>query len=480
MKRKIFLFFSSLFLITLFGNYERAYACMCANLSTCERFTNSDVIFVGKAIEIISEDKAKFPREWTVFEISENIFGSKKQQIKVQNKVGGFGCGVEFERGETYLIFANGDEAKGFGTSFCHGNLPLSYAREELNNLRNLPKTGSGGMLFGQVWDFITKREGDGIRFGLPGIKINIQEKGGSGKIYQAVTDVRGNFESLLPEGIYKLTPVVPVYAELETYSDRENLTFVKDRGCTREVFSMRNKSLISGKVLSAEGKPVSDVKVEFIPIDQKEKNYLESDETKAPNGSFSFNNLPAGKYTLSVNYTASPNEGTPYPTFFYPNARERSKAKIFEVGLGQKIEGIVFRLPPRLATKEIRGTVFWEDGKPAAGIEVYLLDDEFPRTYAGCYTKSSTKPLSNKVSETTVEFIDCTPKTDSQGRFVIRGYQSRKYTVNASFWEKGEEENIEYSAKSAVFSMDEKLPEFKLILKRVEKDRKPTFSEGR
>jgi hypothetical protein len=442
--------FLSLFLMLLLGAFQQIFACSCVrNISTCQRLGYSDVIFIGKVVDVKTESGDASAIESTVFEVEEMFLGAKKEQIIVRNK-SGTSCDTEFATGETYVVFANGDEKKGFGTGYCSGNTLISDAAEILDDLRGLPKAGAGGKIYGHVSENLKKRAGESVP--MAGVKIKFQELGGKSKIYNAVTDEKGNYELIVPQGKYKIIPTVPAYAALGFIG--EEPIFAKDRACVEESFSIENKSRISGRVVDADGKPVPDINLELIPIDQIEKpdpyddgsGYLLVED----DGTFTIDHIPAGKYTLSVNYTFFPNEESPFPTVFYPNSPERAGAKVFEIGLGKSIGGIVFRLPPRLSEKTIRGTITFEDGKPAANVDVYLEDAE---NYGFCVN-------------------GCDTKTDAEGNFTLKGYLARKYIIKSFPEIEKDGETKKYALDSPTISLYDNVNELKLVLKETKEEK--------
>jgi hypothetical protein len=443
--------FLSLVLMLLLGAFQQIFACSCVRgFSTCRRYNSSGAIFIGKAVEIKTLDTGNnLQEEFTIFEVEETFLGAKKAQISVRNK-SGTSCDTQFQKGETYVVFADGDAKRGFDTSMCAGNTLIADADEILDDLRSLPKAGAGGKIYGQVSESF-KRRVDAESVPMAGVKIKFQEVGGKRKIYNVVTDDEGNYELIVPEGKYEIIPTVPPYAELG-YLSEEPIS-VKDRGCTDESFSFVNKSQISGRIIDSDGKPVTSVEVELVSADSTEKPDPYDNEGYASvedDGTFFIKNIPGGRYTLSVNYLTSPDEESPFPTVFYPNAPERAGAKIFEIGLGKSIGGIVFRLPPRLVEKTIRGTIFFEDEKPAANIDIYLEDAENP---GFCLN-------------------GCDSRTDAEGNFALKGFMTRTYRVKASTEAEKEGEKKKYSLESAPISLYDNVNELKLVLKDMDKEK--------
>jgi hypothetical protein len=468
MKRKIFLFLFAVGLTLSLGNFEQVLACTCRKVSTCERYNFDSVIFVGKAIAIEKEKKGSFQTESTIFEIKELFSGEKRQQIKVKNKFG-FSCDVEFEKDKTYLVFAGGDENDGFGTGFCSGNLPIEYADEELSNLRKLLASNDAAKLSGTILEQFEKRNNEENRVPVPNIQVNIREVD-TGKTYSTFSDKTGRYEISVPSGRYKINLTIPEYAKLE-YFGEEEIFKLKPRGCAESYYVLSNNSKISGKVVDSDGKPVADLRVELLSTDEK-KSYLGGMSGETDNsGVFSIEKIPTGKYTLSVNYNSFPQPDRPFPTVFYPNSPNRENAKIFEVGLGQSINEIVFRLPPRLTEKEIRGEIVWEDGSPAKDVEIILEDNEFQGFKTGCYLLTTSKKSLGGNPETFAVSLGlrgsgCRLRTDESGKFLIKGFSSRKYRIKAETEKTVDGQKVKYKAGSELFSLDEKPISLKLVLK--------------
>jgi hypothetical protein len=429
----------SVFLLLLFGISAQIFACSCLPVSsTCLRVNFSDAIFVGKAVG----EKTVGVDGFTTFEVKETIAGAKTEKLVVQNR-SGYSCDISFTPGETYLIFATGNNKKGFSSYLCAGNLPLAAAGELLGELKRLPK-GTGGKILGNLSESLKQRPETFAP--MVGVGLTIREVGGKGRSYKAVTDAKGDYELTVPAGEYKVIPPrLPAYAALDL--DAKNSITVKDRGCAGKNFSVENDSLVSGRIVDSQGNPVPSIAIDFISTDVTKKPQLgeENGGWSDEAGYFSLDHVPSGEYTLSINYVVPPDEDYPYPPTFYPNAAERSKAQVIKVGFGQKIRGIVFRLPPPLGEKKVSGTIVRPDGTPAVKADVYLEDVESP---GSCVN-------------------GCNIKTDAAGNFELKGFGNRRYRIRAGAEEQNNGQTIKYAAESEVFSIAENFPRFRLELRK-------------
>ena len=147
--------FSSLVLAA--GPYAGgAHACSCAGGgSTEEEFRRSTAVFSGEVVEV-----GESPMEQSgpmdpgmpylapvTFDVNAAWKGVEGNSVVVHGQGPGASCGLNFERGETYLVFAGGSEGGGgkLQTGLCSATMLAS--EETARNMfgppvDSLPKTG--------------------------------------------------------------------------------------------------------------------------------------------------------------------------------------------------------------------------------------------------------------------------------------------------------------------------------------------------
>jgi len=459
----------SLLVIFLLGFGSSVLACMCGKASTCELFNSADVSFVGKAVRVEKDDSGTFKKEFTVFEIMESFIGERTETIRIQNR-SGFSCDISFELGETFLIFARGNTSEGFGTGFCSGNLPVQFATAEIAELRKLSGAKGLGKLQGTVLKETSQNRDD--RLPMSGIRLNVVEID-TGRKYEASTNEKGRFELAAPPGKYKVSPAVP-RGYLMSSSFEEESKEIRSGGCSESYFVFYNNSRVAGLLVDIEGKPVRYARVELVSITDPKSTFLGGLSGKSDsNGYFSISQIPAGKYTLSLNYNSPPRPDHPFPTTFYPFGSSRSEAKILDVSSGSSIEGIIWRLPAGLDEEIISGDVVWEDGSPVIGAEIKIFDLAFPGHYAGCHLAEARDDAPN-VSDSPVRSTSfaikgpaCDLKSDARGTFNLRMYSARTYRVTASMARTVDGTKVEYSDESESFQLTGTSPKIKLVLKQ-------------
>jgi hypothetical protein len=209
-------------------------------------------------------------------------------------------------------------------------------------------------------------------------------------------------------------------------------------------------KSIISGKLLKSNGKPLAYTEIELIPIEADEiiidpRLYAVSSAA----GNFSFPNVPNGSYTLSINFEDSPTELSPYARNFFPNTANRDNAKIFEIVDNTKVTNLSFQLPPAMTKRNVSGKVLWKTGKPAIGILILIRD----------------------VTTDEDNYASTNLKTDATGNFTKSLFENRKYQILAIALNAPLPAGIPYArAKSDIFLLDQKTTSFNLTLEDLTK----------
>ena len=199
----------------------------------------------------------------------------------------------------------------------------------------------------------------------------------------------------------------------------------------------------IKGKLLRATGKPLPYTEIELVPVNAKkivvDARLLGISDSA---GNFSFNNLPDGRYTLSINFDDKPSDLSPYETFFYPAATDRRQAEVFNIDSTAKLTGIVFRLPAPLVERKIIGKAILDDGKPAAGAFIAMRDVFYD------------KYISFGVA-----------KADKAGNFSVTAFAGRTYQPGAITFEKDAKTiwdaggRVTAGGESEIFLLDAKTP---------------------
>jgi len=208
-------------------------------------------------------------------------------------------------------------------------------------------------------------------------------------------------------------------------------------------------QGVVAGQLLKSNGKPLAYTEIELVPLGARRLiNDPRLTGVSGANGKFAMNDVPRGKYTLSINFDDKPTDLSPYDTFFYPNTTNRSQAEVFDIGEGVKFEKLIFKLPPALAKRKVSGSVVYADGKPVTGAFIAMRDLKFDRGISfGQY------------------------KTDKLGNFTVSAFETRPYQVAAFLFARlGTTRLDQYeflgAAESRVFTLETAPVNLRLVLR--------------
>jgi len=407
-------------IVTLAGTVFDTFACSCmSERKPCEAFGRASAVFVGRVAGGAEryEEKDEYGNRVVFiggeirFAIEKSYHGVAGKEVVIHSGTGGGDCGMWFKLGETYLVYAYGNAKEGFGTSICSRTRPLSTASEDLAFLEHLPEKGSGIRLYGKVYSGFEPGEEDQeprVK-GVAGILVTA--KSADGKTHQMKTDDAGAYEFTgLKAGKYTIAVKLPDYYEQE-YTERE--VTLADQGCAEESFAAVINGRISGRVVDSEGKPViKGCVVALNANDEKRPGFFQvpGSDYLDEKGEFEISSLPPGRYLLGLNVNHYPDLETPYPPTWYPGVPEEVQALVVNLELGQQLNDITIKLPPKLTPRKVEGVVLWPNGRPASKASIRLEPDEYPGWCVnGC------------------------GNADEKGRFTLYGFEGMTYHIQAS-----------------------------------------------
>jgi hypothetical protein len=139
LKRIILVMLSILFVVTGLISFPgtRAYACSCVGGGAKEKLERSTVVFEGKVIKKGNTRQSQFGelREYT-FDVGRAWKGVQSRNMTIYSYDGSeASCGFQFDKGQSYLVYSYLDKDNSLQTNFCSGNIPISQAGDEINQL---------------------------------------------------------------------------------------------------------------------------------------------------------------------------------------------------------------------------------------------------------------------------------------------------------------------------------------------------------
>lgn len=215
--------------------------------------------------------------------------------------------------------------------------------------------------------------------------------------------------------------------------------------------FAFDVSAQIRGTLLKSNGKPLAYTEIELVPIDSNRMVMNQNlFATTGTTGKFSFQNVPRGKYTLSINFDDKPTDLSPYGTFFYPTATDRNEAEVFEINDLSAIKTVTFKIPPPLVKRKIIGSAVFTNGNPVIGAWIGLRDVLFDRSPSFGITK-----------------------TDEKGNFTVTGFTGREYQLGAFLFDRERKTiyeswgNLVAAGESKIFTLEPNTPVIKFTVRQ-------------
>lgn len=398
---------------------EEAKACTCReyNVPVCAAYWRADAVFGGQLVDITPVEKSdnRTPTVMLHFIVEQPFRGIGGDRVLVET-LHGTSCDMLFVKGERYLIYASRETGGQLFAGPCTRTTDLKHANEDLNYLRALARGDAKEAIMGRL---LRDQYAP-----LTGLRVSVQS---GDKTTEVKTDAKGDFSvSVLNPGTYTVRAFIPFAAMVMVYGQDEQgktnatdtlTTFeyevqVEKNQCQYRQLNVYQGDLhataeVSGKVLTASGRPVNPGYVELVHAADSNKSDFKRIEM---DGSFKFEGVAVGEYYLVLNpRNQAPSEyDAPYPRTYYPNVSESAAATKIVVTEGAKIEHLTLRVGRPWEERIITGKVVWHDGRTVNDAHVSLYDgDRYVRLVS----------------------------VDEKGRFTLNVYGDFKYAIIAEEW---------------------------------------------
>ena len=339
---------------------------------------------------------------------------------------GGADCIYTFDGddiGRSYLFYLKRlKDADFWIAGTCGRSRRVEYARDDLLYLNNLDRVRGKTRLSGTL---------DFARDGGPGVGGRlIRVVGADKKVHEVRTDAGGVYEIYdLPPGIYTVEPEVPQGWKVDDFWLTYSPSFVRGEGddprrapskirvaleAGRHAglnFHFEINNAVRGVISDPEGRPLNGVCLDLVPADGSKGAYL-ADCTET-GGAFEIDEIPPGRYVLVVNDDGEVTSSEPFGTFYHPNALRREEATVFEIGVGDIIEGLRVVAPKVEETFTVEGVLLYSDGKPVANEPVVF-------------------EVENAVED---DPSNSRAQTDAKGRFSVKILKGKKGALHGDLY---------------------------------------------
>lgn len=432
----------------------RVWGCSCAvspaGNPPCQSAWQYDAVFTGMVTEISdpgppiappgppADSPLPFPQRKVRIRIAEVLLGldPNQREIVIETGLGGGDCGYGFRRGLDYIVYASKKPGGAFSTGICSPTRLVEDAAEDLKYFRQLAHSAPTAELRVTAWDVHGARTSSGGSVpGFPvlaGARVTVD---GPGVHESATTDAAGRHVfSGLPPGEYS------VDGSLEGYAIPGHLRPVKlhSKGCAEVALPLQLDRTVSGRIMGKDGQPAAGVTVEAVPTRPRYENDLPEaadSSTTDGNGRYELRRLTTGDYYLGISLSRTPTLQNPYTRWFYPGLEDPAAAGIVHVSDRPEVLRFDLTLPDPQHERAVQGAVWWPDGRPAEGVNIFLEDPRWPWQI---YTVAAT--------------------TDKQGRFAVHALDGTRYRIHAATLANGPVSAEPVPIESGVKPLDLKL----------------------
>ena len=301
-------------------------------------------------------------------------------QSVVTSVADGASCGYGFKPGERYVVYASrSNPGEPLITGICSRTRPVAEAAEDLLFFKTLSGTKSNARVFGSITHLEFDLAGRDVRHHgpVPNVRLTLQSPAAT---FQATTDAAGRYELAdLAPATYQLSVEAP--PEFSAADLKRTIELTDNRGCAEANFVLRFNGRVGGSIRGPGGAPVANVRVQMMPIEHLDTRGVPEtiDATTNAAGLFEFATVTPGRYVLGVDLfrmsEMEPDLAGVFPTTYHPGTPDALRATIIELKGGERHDLGAMTLPPPRRPYQLTGTVTLEDGTPAPGVSVMLLD---------------------------------------------------------------------------------------------------------
>jgi hypothetical protein len=367
-----FIFCAAVLFMLLFSA-RGAYACSCMESLTVDReFAGSKIVLLLKALSPLMYKGADGRELVSGFRFSvQKVFKGAIEPGQEIDAVSPGGCGAGFKAsdlGSEFLIFYRDDDTGLM--PICTRSGSAKYRAADISYLENMDRVRGLTRISGIVSQrFGAVVEGEEPRqVLLEGHTVRVT---GSGRDVRLKTDANGVYGIYgLPPGQYRVEAGAvngfkPVNGNLDKAVSIAVTLFHK--GHTEADLNFEIVNAVRGRVLSAEGKPVENVLLQLMPAHGKRYRYFVETARSQRDGSFEFDDIPAGTYVIVGNPENNVTAENPYARFYSSGTDNRETAAEITVGPGDVLENFTVKASKPAETVVISGKVIYDDGTPAA-----------------------------------------------------------------------------------------------------------------
>lgn len=339
-----------------------AEACSCAGSETpCQAFASSPIVFIGDVLST-EETGGQFHMRMRIVRAVKGITGTSADLWSDART----SCGVRLKEGERYVIHTS-DASGRMSIGACHYIERITAGSPE----PELPP--APGRVYGRVVRYDIER----IRRFQPmdpiaSVRVSLDLPAGR---VTAVSDQWGLFTFAgVPPGKHPLA--VDAGQGLTPWGPAPIVDVARRDSCASTQIVLQPAGRISGRVVTAEGRPAPHIYLRLFPDagPGSPVSELNLGWSTDADGGFTFTALTPDSYTLAINPEGNASAAQPYRGVWFGGADRASAARI-PVAEGAAVElDRPFVLPAPLPTRTFTIAVTCRDGSVPPGLMVQAV----------------------------------------------------------------------------------------------------------
>ena len=295
-------------------------------------------IFIGTVLSVTEVSETERTLRIAPGEV---FLGNPGRQLTATTSQGA--CLPELRAGDDWLFYLRRDaETKELVLSYGSPSGPIDETQKTIALLRRLIRMTNTGVIHGFVGHPVVSPDGS-EEWTYPANHKIVAKRVEDGIEYVASSDRDGNYEfEPLAVGSYDLTANTTqgLWAEVGSVD-------VQPRGCSFVGFEFHPDGMISGRVTTAAGEPLSHAEGWITQEDGKGPwRLLVVDEQ----GYFQARGLAAGRYLVWLEIQDNQGHLGPPARVYYPGVRDKNLAVVVELGPAEKRSHIDFHVPSSTA----------------------------------------------------------------------------------------------------------------------------------
>lgn len=329
------------------------------------------------------------------FRIEERFAGPETTGIDIFSGGDDGDCGYRFKMGEQYIVFTQPETEGRLFATICNGTRPAADGRALLPQLRAM----RNGQRIASVFGVLRRADPpflappDDPDDPLPKIALKLRSRDDR---FSTTTGPDGIYTFYdVHAGQYNFTATLPARMELtqKTLSGGLPPFKIPNGACYEYDVDALPTGRIHGSVLGPDGKPLQLASVELYRAGQYQDAKPGLWAFQSSKGSFDFDHVGPGEYTLVFNRTNRTDPNSPFPRSFYPGTTEAGDSEPIVLKDGQQLSKVNIKLQEGFPTRQVRVTVKWPHGKPPGDVTIMAKAEK------------ESNPAARKIAEGVYEF---------------------------------------------------------------------------